>query len=164
MKKYTTTLLALFFFALGVQTAAAQVGIRIGPRVGYEIDDVEELFIGADARLDIATLPVIVNPAFDYYLTDGYDLFQLSVNALYTFGINNTAFTPYAGAGVGITRVSADTGFDFVDDSNTEVGLNIIGGAEFGFGNLRPFVQAQLTIGDVDLTTIAGGLLFSFGG
>ncbi|HMB94116.1 MAG TPA: outer membrane beta-barrel protein [Rhodothermales bacterium] len=161
MKKYTTTLLALFFLALGIQTASAQIGIRIGPRVGYEIDDLNEVFIGADARLDILTLPVIINPAFDYYLTDGGDLFQLSANALYTFGINNTLFTPYAGAGVGITRFSSDVS----DFSDTNVGLNIVGGAEFGFGGLRPFVQAQLTLdGESDLTTIAGGLLFNIGG
>ena len=165
MKKRTTTttLLVLLFLAFGIQTATAQIGIRVGPRVGYEIDDLNDLFVGADVRLDVATLPVIINPAFDYYLTDGFDLFQLSANALYTFGINNAVFTPYAGAGVGITRVSVDS--EFGDASNTDVGLNIIGGAEFGFGGLRPFVQAQLTLdGESDLTTIAGGLLFSLGG
>jgi opacity protein-like surface antigen len=164
MKKLATTLLVAFFFCIGVQTADAQIGIRIGPRVGYDIDQLNELFVGADVRLDVATLPVIINPAFDYYFVDGFDLYQLSINALYTFGINNTAFTPYVGGGLGITRTSVDTGVDFIDGSNTDIGLNIVGGAEFGFGNLRPFVQAQLTLGDVDLTTIAGGVLFSLGG
>jgi opacity protein-like surface antigen len=167
MKKRTTTttLLVLLFLAFGIQTATAQIGIRIGPRVGYEIDDLNDLFVGADVRLDVATLPVIINPTLDYYFVDAdnVNLFQLSINALYTFGINNAVFTPYAGAGVGITRVSVDS--EFGDASNTDVGLNIVGGAEFGFGNLRPFVQAQLTLdGENDLTTIAGGLLFSLGG
>lgn len=86
------------------------------------------------------------------------------------FGIDNEAFTPYAGGGLGITRVSADevqvdTRFGTVtsgDDSNTEVNLNIIVGAEFPLDSFTPFVQAQFGIGgDIDRFNIAGGLLFN---
>lgn len=156
MKPLRNTLLLLLFL-IGASTAQAQTTFQIGPRVGYEIDDLEELFIGADARIMVAGLPVVINPTFDYYLVDEGTLFQLSGNALYTFGINNQVFTPYAGAGVGLTR------FSYEDFDNTEVGLNVIGGAQFGFGNLRPFAQAQLTFGDVDIVTLGGGILFSLG-
>lgn len=158
------TLLALFLTA--APAAQAQTTFEIGPRVGYEIDDLEELFIGADVRIMVAGLPVVINPTFDYYLVDVGSLLQLSGNALYTFGINNQVFTPYAGAGVGITRFSFDDEDipDNIDTSTTEFGLNVIGGATFSLGNLKPFAQAQLTFGDAELVTLGGGVLFSLGG
>ena len=163
----TCTTLAVLFVVIGISTARAQTSFEIGPRVGFDLaGDVEELFLGADARIGVASLPVLLNGTFDYYLVDNYDLWQLSLNALYEFGVDNQAFTPYAGGGLGITRYSFDIDSEFVDldTSSTDVGLNIIGGAIFELGNLKPFAQAQITFGDFDLFSIAGGLLFSIGG
>lgn len=166
MKK-VISFFALTLFACMALPAQAQTSIQLGPRIGYEIDDVEDLFIGADARITIGALPVQINPTFDYYLVDeiegaDYSLWQLSVNALYNFGFNNAVFTPYAGVGIGFTRSSVDVaGFE---SSSTDTGFNLVGGARFGSGALQPFVQAQLTFGDAELTTIGGGVLFRLGG
>ncbi len=142
-------------------TAQAQARIEIGPRAGFDLaGDVEEFFLGADGRLGLAVLPITLNAALDFYFPDGFDFFQLSLNALYEFGPNNRVFTPYAGLGLGFSRASG--GANFTD--NTDVGLNLIGGAVLGTGNLRPFAQAQITFGDADLVTVAGGLLFRVGG
>ncbi len=139
---------------VGLHEARAQ--IEIGPRIGFDLSgDVEEFFIGVDGRLNLAGSPVVLNGAFDLYLAEeNRDFSQLSFNALYEFGMANVAFSPYAGGGLGLSRTSHDT----------DVGLNLIGGATFGFGNLKPFAQAQITFGDMDLFTIGGGLLFSIGG
>ena len=149
----------------GVDEARAQ--IEIGPRLGFDlIGDVEEFFVGVDGRLDLAALPVVLNGAFDIYLVEeNFDFWQLSFNALYEFGVANVAFSPYVGGGIGISRTSLDFNLgDFGNDaSDTDIGLNLIGGATFGFGSLKPFAQAQITFGDVDLLTIGGGLLFSIG-
>ncbi len=89
---------------------------------------------------------------------------QLSLNALLSFG-PGILFTPYVGGGIGISRTSISVdipGFDSVSDTDT--GLNLVGGVRFGVGPLRPFVQAQVTmLGDVELVTLSGGLLFKFG-
>ena len=167
MKKLTAFVLLFgMFVGFGMQQAQAQTQIEIGPRLGFDIaGDVEEFFIGFDSRFGLASFPVILNGAFDYYFVDNVDFWQLSANALYEFGIDNQAFTPYAGAGLSITRVSADVGDALfgADASSTDLGLNAIGGAVFGVGKLKPFVQAQITFGDVDLFTIAGGILFTVG-
>lgn len=162
-------LTAALFLLVGLNDAHAQATIEVGPRAGFDVGgDVEELFIGADGRIGLASLPVLLNPAFDYYFTeDNLTVFQFSANALYEFGIDNQMFTPYAGAGIGFTRVSIDTDVgDFFgfDTSSTETGINLIGGAQFETGNLKPYVQAQITLGDIDLFTIGGGLLFGVGG
>lgn len=143
--------LALFLFLAA--PAFAQARLEIGPRVGFGIaGDIEELFIGVDARADIASLPIQLNGALDYYVDVG-DFFQVNLNALYTFGVDNQSFTPYSGLGVGIA----------ISDNDTDLGLNLIGGARFGFGALRPFAQAQITFGEPDIVSIAGGVLFRLG-
>ncbi len=166
MKKLLTFVLVFGVCVVG-GLHEAQAQVEIGPRLGFDlIGDVEEFFVGADARLDLAALPVILNGAFDIYLVgENLDFWQLSFNAFYEFGLANVAFSPYVGGGIGISRTSRD--FDLGDFGNgasdTDVGLNLIGGATFGFGSLKPFAQAQITFGDVDLLTIGGGLLFSIG-
>jgi len=173
MKKFAAFVLLFgVFVGFGLEQARAQTQIEIGPRLGFDLaGDVEEFYIGADSRFTVGGLPVILNGVFDWYFLDdtflgGTDVdasfFQLSFNALYEFGLDNASFTPYAGAGIGLNRLSVSVGN--VDDGDTELGVNLIGGATFGFGNLKPFAQAQISFGDVDLFTIAGGLLFSIGG
>lgn len=158
-----STLFALLLLA-APQQADAQTSVEIGPRIGIDAGDIEELFIGAEGRIITDALPVVLSPAFDFYFVDsgvdGVDqsIFTIDFNALYEFGVDNQAFTPYAGGGLGIVRASSDPG-----DSSTDAGLNIVGGARFETGNLKPFVQAKINVGgDFTLFGVMGGLLFSF--
>lgn len=143
-----------------VKEASAQ--FQIGPRVGYDLET-DDAVLGVEARfgLNIPTFPLIVAPAFDYYFlgNDNASFYALDLNLLYPFGIANQVFTPYAGAGLGIGFSNVDTPAG--DVSDTDIGVNIVGGAVFGFGSIRPFAQARLKLGgDADLATLHGGLLF----
>jgi opacity protein-like surface antigen len=137
-------------------SGAAGTQVEIGPRVGFDVGDVEELFIGLDARINDARFPVTAHPALDVYFTEGGSLVQLNLNALYDFDIENTGLFPYAGGGLG---------FSFVSDSGgSDVGLNLVGGARFASDNIfTPFAQAQFTVGDIDFFALSGGLLFRLG-
>ena len=54
---------------------------------------------------------------------------------------------------------------ELTDNTTTELGLNVLGGAVFQFQSLRPFVQAELNLGSsIELYGITGGVLFSLGG
>lgn len=157
---------AVLIFALVFPLEAeAQTQFELGPRLGIDAGDIEEVFIGADARISSPVLPVTVNPTFDYYFTpDNLTFWALSGNALYPFGVNNQRFTPYAGAGLGLYRRSVDLQTQSV--SNTDLGLNLLFGLEFPLESVRPFVEAQYTPVFADdsynLFTVKGGLLFSF--
>ena len=166
MKRSLALATVLTALALAGSTAQAQPRIEIGPRAGFDLSgDVEEFYLGADGRVKIPVLPITINGAFDLYFPDDFDFFQLSLNAFYEFGPNVRVFTPYVGGGLGFSSISVDDDFGgFADADDTDVGLNLIGGAVFGFGNLRPFGQAQITFGDVDLVTVGGGVLFRIGG
>lgn len=161
MRKPTlfSLLFAAFLIATPQQTKA-QASVEVGPRIGIDVGDIEEFFIGADARISVTGLPVKINPTFDYYFVDFGSYFALSGNALYPLGVENEVFTPYAGGGIGLFRADPDVG-----GSATDPGINIVGGAEFIGTNFRPFVQAQISIvfSDPDNTSlfgITGGLLF----
>ncbi|WP_457654427.1 outer membrane protein [Rhodocaloribacter sp.] len=158
--------LLLAVMTTGASPARAQLRLDVAPRLGFDlVGDVEEFFLGLDARVGLDALPVILNPAFDYYFTESpLNVSQFSINALYP--LRYPGLRPYVGGGIGITRLSIDRdgrGFGGFDKSDTDVGLNLIGGVVFRTGNLRPFAQAQITFGDVDLFTVAGGLLFRLG-
>lgn len=155
-------------------TVEAQTSVKIGPRLGIPVGDFADpasIYIGADARITTESLPVVPDASFDYYFTDvdGYSLFAIDLNALYEFGVNNQAFVPYAGGGLGITRASVDSptisiGGQTVggSTSSTDVGLNIVGGARFPLGSVEPFAQLNATLGgDADRLGITGGLLFA---
>jgi hypothetical protein len=164
-----TTLSALFaLLLLAAVPAQAQTAISIGPRVGYETD-AESIFVGADARIGVAALPIRLNPTFDFFLLNEDDFgndasqIQLTVNALYELGIENTTFTPYAGGGLSYVRRSFDVPEDVdIEDSNSEIGLNVIGGAEFtNIGGFVPFAQGEFVLGgDYSPFKITGGILF----
>ena len=172
MKK-TLTSAALFalLVLLAVPQTKAQAQIELGPRVGYDIDQLEELSIGADLRVSTIALPVQINGTFDYYLLGdeygGLDVFRFTANGLYQFGIDNQYFTPYAGPGLSLTRLSIndDGSFGNVNASETELGLNLVGGAQFSVGALKPFAQAEFVVGgDYEPVQITGGLLFTISG
>lgn len=172
-----TVLVASLILGLGLlvpTSAEAQTTVKLGPRLGVPVGDVSDaggnLYFGADARIESEGLPVVINPSFDFYLMDdfpvggqsvGQSLFTIDVNALYEFGVDNEAFTPYAGGGIGITRYSLDADLRNSSSSDTDVALNIVGGARFPLGNVEPFAQLNAAFGgDWDRLGITGGLLF----
>ncbi|NBB73908.1 MAG: hypothetical protein GVY35_09530 [Bacteroidetes bacterium] len=135
--------------------AAAQSPLAVGPRVGFDVANVEELLVGAEARLPFRSQPVALQSALDVYLPARGSFVTLSVNALYRFPVAHPRIRPYAGAGLG---------FSFYDDATgqnpSDTGLNLVGGLRFPSSSaLTPFVQTQVTLGTVDLIALSGGFL-----
>lgn len=159
MSRFASCAFVLLLAAgIGLATSArAQTDVKIGPRVGIPVGEVSDIggnfFFGADARFGTEALPVMPNVSFDYYAGFEDWLYAVDLNALYEFGVDNAAFTPYTGGGLGITR-SGD---------NTEIGFNLLGGVRFMLDPVEPFVQVNTTLGgDLSRTGVAVGILFSF--
>lgn len=163
MKRLSVLVTALLLAVSLPTTATGQSRIEVGPRVGIDAGDIEEPFVGADVRIGLPTSPIVINPTFDYYFVDDpLTYWSVSGNALYRFGVDNQVFTPYSGAGLGIYRSSIDGG-----GSSSDLGINAIFGAEFLFGSVRPFVEAQYSPvfsegSTTSLFNVKGGLLFGF--
>lgn len=157
MRSVLKSLLLGVILVITSQSVLAQVGttVDLGVRLGTDLaGDIEDEFLGVDVRIGVASLPVVINPAFDFYFaSDPEDFYQVSVNALYA--VKTAALptiAPYVGAGLGISRRSIG------DLSNSDIGINLIGGGAITVGSLKPFAQVQLTLGDLDLVTLAIGV------
>lgn len=147
---------ALLLIALlwSIPDARAQMQTDLGVHVGYNAQ-ISRPLIGVNALLSTPALPVQINPDFDFYFVQGVTAMQLNANALYPFAIDHPTIMPYAGAGLGLYYVSVG------EFSATELGLNLIGGAEFAVGNLKPFAQGRFTVGAGNAFSLTGGVRFS---
>lgn len=159
MNRLTCLLTLLFFLVLGAGETSAQTSL--GVQGGYNLDaftndGAEEgtYHLGAQARFGLTGIPVIINPSIDYFFNhiDNANVWQFNADVIAPLGVNNAVFTPYAGLGLGVTRVSfqPDTPLlgNLLEHEETDLGLNVIGGATFGTGPVRPFAQARITFGN----------------
>jgi hypothetical protein len=156
--KWPVLLIAVvFLLAPGLGDAHAQVALGLHGSYNLDApskDGLEKGAFGAggQARFKVSTLPILINPGVETLFTgiDGARIFQFDANVLYPFEVDNSFFTPYSGLGLAVTRASYDLATvpgPVPAEKGTDVGLNLLGGATFGFGTIRPFVQARITLG-----------------
>lgn len=169
--RVATFLFGLFLLLHSVQVQAQEKqdsGLRLGPRIGVDVNNGNRLFVGADSRI-IMGGNIVVNPTFDYHFIEGNSVgvpgysanmdaeaFQLSVNMLYPVDLDLSVeeLAPYIGGGVSFTRVSATMEVvelsqrSVEDDSDVQPEFAVIGGAEFKMdsGNAL-FWQIEIKIG-----------------
>lgn len=163
MRLFSLVVAALLLLAGPIHTRTAEAqrgegGLKVGPRLTADVADIDDIALGGTLRIGSPSIPVQGSGAFDLYLSEGdATVFTVDLNAQVPFDVGRW-FTPYVGAGLGITRVSGRAG----GGSTTDLGFNALGGAEMDLrGILRPFVQAQLTLGDTfDRIGFTGGVLF----
>ena len=119
--------------------------------------------LGARSEFGLSSVALILS--FDYYFPDqevgDLKFYELNANLAFTLPIEG--FRPYFGGGVGIARVSFDQ--DFFLDSETQTGINILGGIKFGGSIVTPFVEARYVIYDKteafsNRFVLTGGILF----
>ena len=168
--------LALFAFVLAaaLSTPRAEAQFSLIPYLGYNTE-LEGILVGIGtefaAPFAAGNLDLAIRPSAEYHSVDaeGLSYFQINGDVLARFA-GSEAFAPYAGAGLAVAIVSQDDieigGFTIEGDSNTEIGLNIFGGAEFpglvDFG--MPFAQIRYSIVDpTDQLSIFGGFKIVLG-
>ena len=161
MKRFTWITLVLALFLI---PTVADAQVSLGVKGGYDLGDIEEPYVGADARFAIGDAPIRINPTFNYYFApEGVTFWSAGANALFDFADADADARPYVGAGAAIFSQSIDT--QLGDFSTTDFGVTGVGGAEFNLDGIRPFVQAELGIvfaeGDTGTNIgIGGGVLF----
>ena len=149
---------ALMFCFVGADSASAQA-FRWGPELNLGFD--QDFGIGARVEYDVPSPPLSIIGSFDYYFPGGnYDYWEINGNVVYNFDVPDArTITPYAGAGLNIAHFSREQS-DGSSRGNTDLGLNILGGARFDAGSIMPFVEFKGTIDGGDQFVITGGVLF----
>lgn len=96
--------------------------------------------------------------AFDYYFPDGFDYWTLTGSGIYSLTPSGSV-APHVGAGLGLGRTSVSVGT--FSGSDTQLFLNLLGGLRFkAMGNVVPFTEARLQIGDGSQFVLSGGVFF----
>ncbi len=138
----------------------------VSPHIGYDVD-VEELLIGGSVQFGVPGVAVAgvalrFSPGFSYYLEgNGATFFVVDLDTRYPFNAGNVQ--PYVGGGLFLRRVSVDVAI-LGSVSDTDVGLNLMGGAAFGsFSRVRPFAECRLRVGDGSTLVLLGGLAIKLG-
>ncbi len=159
MKMPRTASCALFAFALVVAPPAqAQTPWEVGPHVGVNLEN-DELLVGAVARIHLSSLPITLNPGFEFYPgVDPGSLFVLNFDVQYQ--LDAESVEPYVGGGISWARTGAAVG------SSSDVGLNLKGGVMFSpSSRTRPYAEAAVNFAsDNQALIFRGGFLFTIGG
>jgi len=142
-------ILAVMLMATGVQADSTQVGFRgWGPRVGLTVDP-DQIHFGAHLDFGNFGRRVRFQPNFELGFGDNITLAALNLEAAYRFQSTWAIWTPYLGGGLGLNYYSWDNDRDHGDDSDTKVGLNVLGGVERGLASGdRFFAEIKIGIGD----------------
>lgn len=121
------------FAAVALVVAPLALAADFGVRAGRYNDGGDD-FVGIEMLFDAGTINI--NPNIEYALID--DVTAGSANVDVTVDILRLAtVVPYIGAGVGIAYV------DEGGANTTDVVGNLIGGASFEAGRLRPYAQVK---------------------
>jgi hypothetical protein len=161
-------LLGLCLSLIILSPGALHAQIGLGGQLSWADD--ADLGIGARGTLGVPTqigqLEVIA--ALDYFFPDqvaGIDVsyWELNTNLVYMFRVPTPVVAPYAGAGLNFAHASVSTDLPGVGFSDTELGLNLLGGAKFNVGSVTPFAELRLELDGGEQFVITGGALFTVG-
>jgi hypothetical protein len=149
----------LFAIALvaGLVPAAAHSATSYGPRFGVSLDPDQLVFGGQLVVAEVAPNLAFV-PNLELGFGDDVTVISLNGDMLYHFALQGTDWTPYAGLGVGVNWISVDLPAPAGDNSDTEVGLNVVLGTEVPTkrGNAF-FAELRFGVGDIpEIKIIAG--------
>ncbi len=128
----------------------------VGPRVGFSSNP-DQIVFGGQLIIGELAPSLTFDPSLEFGFGDHATLIATNFDLHYHFVLQNSPWRPYAGAGISLNFIEFDEGFA-VDRSDTEVGLNLVGGAGVptSSGN-RFFTELKLGLGDVpDLKLLVG--------
>jgi len=162
MKKFLFSLAgAAILLGAGSAAQAQQVNpVRFGAKASFA----EDADFGVGARVEVG-LPQLASRvfaigSFDWFFPDGFDYFEVNANLGYSVPVTSTSISPYVGGGLNIARFSVD--YLGHSASNTEVGLNVLGGMKFkpAAARFTPFVEGRFELSGGEQFVISGGILF----
>lgn len=132
------------------EESAAGLGARLAFPVGFTLDEENML-----SRLE-------GHASFDYFFPDCASLdcsyWEINGNAVLPFPVAGVV-APYVGAGLSVGRFSFDSEEADLDDSETEVGVNLLGGARVGVGSVDVYGEARAVLAGAEWVVLTLGVL-----
>lgn len=158
MKWTATGLATLALLLAGPARAETDFGIR-----GGLYSDAESGFLGIELLTDF-TGQWFLNPNLEYVFVDEGTLATLNLDAHYDFR-TNAPYYLWLGGGLAVIYEEVDLPPRLrrqgVDDSETDIGANLLAGIGFGKGQaIRPYLQGKVILSDETEAVLAVGLRF----
>lgn len=141
--------------ALSAVASAQTNRMHLGPQISYDFD-FEDVGLGAQFGAPLMRR-LEFYPSFVYYFHDEGTLWNLNADLKYRV-VGNQPHWLYVGGGLNFSR------FSHSGDSDSDVGLNLLAGAESLKGKIHPFAEARLVIGNGSRFQLVAGLNFTLGG
>jgi len=134
----------------------SDVGFRgWGPRLGVSINP-DQFHFGAHLDFGNFTQHVRFQPNIEVGVGDDLTLVTINAEAAYRFMSRWDVWSPYLGGGFGANVKNYDN-----DDTETDVGVNLLGGIERGLSHGdRFFIEAKFSLNDVPDAKVAIGWTF----
>jgi hypothetical protein len=169
MKNLVRAMLPVALLAVTTQAAQAQ---RFGPQLSFGTDSDfgiggrVEFNLGSAVGASGAFSRMFGLASFDYFFLDcdtaltDFDCSWWELNANAAIPITSSTVDPYVGGGLNFARVAIDTGTPGIEGSDSEVGLNLLGGLRFPLGGLSAFGEARFELAGGDQLVLTFGALF----
>jgi opacity protein-like surface antigen len=161
MKLQRIVLGAVLALALGVGDLRAQ-------RIGLQLDWGSDADLGLGARLEanarLASTGAFSRSwfigSFDYFFDACNECTYWEINLNMAVPVNAEGVRPYLGGGLNIAHISVDDD-DFPGDgpSDTDVGLNLLGGLRFPIGDLSSYLELRGEISGGEQLVLTFGFL-----
>lgn len=155
---------------LGIATALAiSAGNLHAQRLGAQLSWGDDTDLGLGARVEVGLPNVFTTTgalartyfigSFDYFFVDCNECTYWELNGNLAVPIAAAGVDPYVGAGLNIAHISLDLGI-LDDQSDTELGVNLLGGVRFPIGTVSSFGEARLELGGGEQFVLTFGVLF----
>jgi opacity protein-like surface antigen len=130
-----------------------------GARAGATLDP-EQVHVGFHLDLGDIAERLRLQPNVEIGFGDNKTLVAINPEVFYLFTPHNR-WTPYAGGGLGINIVNWDDKAGMSDKTETEIGLNLLGGVETRISDTTKFFgEIKFGVGDSPDAKFAVGLTF----
>ncbi len=157
--------------------SAGNAQVNLGGQLSFADD--YDLGLGVRATFGLPTpAPLEIITTADYFFPDevtGIDrsYWEINANLVYLFNIPSSIVAPYAGGGLNFAHASVSTdlsafGIDLPGDlpaekSQSDLGLNLLGGAKFNVGSITPFGELRIELNGGEQFVFTAGAMFRVG-
>lgn len=152
----------LFLSSSIVMAQDNRMGFRgWGPRMGLTVDP-DQLHFGAHADFGYIAERLRFQPNFELGVGDNMTLAATNFEVNYRFRKDWDVWTPYLGGGIGVLFIDRESG-RFGDESQSEVGVSILGGIEKAISARdRFFLESKLKFVDMPDLKLTMGWTFGY--
>lgn len=171
MKRFSILPALLLAAATAPAATPAAAQVAFGPQVSWADD--ADFGIGARVTFPLTQLmtadadspaqKMMLIGSFDWFFPDDGDVpdldvryYEINANVAYTPEVEG--LDPYFGGGLNIANAGISGGGESVSD--TEVGLNILGGLNFLLGTFNTFAEGRLELSGGEQFVLTFGALF----